>query len=75
MNEGVNIPPRGQRSPPGAKFTPRGKLHTWGLTHVVKKWPLDGHIRYVDFSSANLVKYAFWIILKSLMKTFNFFYF
>jgi hypothetical protein len=26
VNEGVNIPPRGQISPLGAKFTPRGEV-------------------------------------------------
>jgi hypothetical protein len=26
VNEGVNIPHTGQSSPPGAKFTPGGKL-------------------------------------------------
>jgi hypothetical protein len=29
-NEGVNISPWGQISPPGSKFTPRGKVHPWG---------------------------------------------
>jgi hypothetical protein len=40
VNKGVNIPPRGQVSPLGAKFTPRGQLHPWGPTHVVKNWPM-----------------------------------
>jgi hypothetical protein len=30
VNEGVNIPPRGQITPLGAKFTPRDKVHPWG---------------------------------------------
>jgi hypothetical protein len=30
VNEGVNIPPRGQISPPGAKFTTRGEVIPWG---------------------------------------------
>jgi hypothetical protein len=30
VNEGVNIPPRGQISPLGAKFTPRGEVRPWG---------------------------------------------
>jgi hypothetical protein len=30
VNEGVNIPPRGQISPLGAKFTPRGEVYPWG---------------------------------------------
>jgi hypothetical protein len=30
MNEGVNLTPRGQISPLGAKFTPRGEIHPWG---------------------------------------------
>jgi hypothetical protein len=30
VNEGVNIPRRGQISPLGAKFTPRGEVYTWG---------------------------------------------
>jgi hypothetical protein len=29
-------------SPLGAKFAPRGKLHPWGQTHVVKNWPHIG---------------------------------
>jgi hypothetical protein len=38
---GVNIPLKGQNSPLGAKFTPRGKLHACGQTHVVKKLASD----------------------------------
>jgi hypothetical protein len=38
LNERVNNPPRGQSSPLGANFTPRGKLHPWAPTHVVKNW-------------------------------------
>jgi hypothetical protein len=30
VNEGVNIPPRGQISPLRAKFTHRGEVHHWG---------------------------------------------
>jgi hypothetical protein len=30
VNEGVSIPPRGQISPLGAKFTPRGEVIPWG---------------------------------------------
>jgi hypothetical protein len=30
VNKGVNIPPRGQISPLGAKFTPRDEVHPWG---------------------------------------------
>jgi hypothetical protein len=36
VNERVNIPPRRQISPLGAKFTPRGKLHPWGQTMLLK---------------------------------------
>jgi hypothetical protein len=32
----VNNPPRGQKSLLGAKFTPRGKLYSWGPSDVVK---------------------------------------
>jgi hypothetical protein len=36
VNKGVNIPPRGQSSPLGAKFIPRGWLHPWGQTMLLK---------------------------------------
>jgi hypothetical protein len=36
VNKGVNIPPRRQGSPLGAKFTPRGKLYPWGQTILQK---------------------------------------
>jgi hypothetical protein len=36
INKGVNIPPRGQSSPLGAKFTSRVKLYPWGQTMLLK---------------------------------------
>jgi hypothetical protein len=44
----VNIPLKGQNSPLGAKFTPRGKLHACGQTHVVKNWPQTAGPRVVE---------------------------
>jgi hypothetical protein len=41
----MNNIPRGQSQPLGAKFTPRGKLHSWWPTNFGKNW------RQIDFSN------------------------
>jgi hypothetical protein len=44
VNEGVNIPPRGQISPLGAKFTPSGEVIPWG-PGVKLRMALSRHFR------------------------------